>query len=119
MRKVYVARRNPANLALDRPRALIPHSTVHESRLYCLAAGLVSGIKNQRIKAASRATDAMLRNTVARPKLAATRPNSEVLSEAPIPDAVPTMPWAKLKRPLPLVRSAMTSAVSTPSTCVY
>ena len=44
MRKVYVARRNPANLALDRPRALIPHSTVHESRLYCLATGLVSGI---------------------------------------------------------------------------
>ena len=36
--------------------------------------------------------------------------------EAPIPDAVPTMPWAKLKRPVMPVISAITSAVSTPST---
>ena len=39
-----------------------------------------------------------------------------VPSDAPIPDAVPMMPCAKLKRPVPLVRSAMTSGVSTPST---
>src|SRR6516164_1939370 len=78
-----------------------------------LGDGFVSGIQNQMIKAATRATDAMLRNTIVCPKLTAMRPNSAVLSEAPIPDAVPTRPWARLKRPVPFVASAMTSAVIT------
>src|SRR5262249_48220670 len=85
-------------------------------RSYCFVDGLVSGIKNQRITTASRATDAMLKNTTVRPKLAATTPKSVVPSEAPIPDPVPTTPWAKLKRPVPPVTSAMTSAVNTPNT---
>src|SRR6516164_1231406 len=42
-------------------------------------------------------------------------PDIEVLSEAPTPETVPTTPWAKLNPPVPFVRSAMTSAVSTPS----
>src|SRR5262252_8360605 len=84
--------------------------------IYCLVDGLVSGMKNQRITTASRATNAILRNAAVRPKLAATTPKSVVPSEAPIPDPVPTMPWAKLKRPVPPVTSAMTSAVSTPNT---
>jgi hypothetical protein len=71
--------------------------------VYCSVDGFVSGISNQRVKAASRPTAAMLRNTPVRPKLTATRPKSVVLSEAPIPDTVPTMPWARLKRPVPLV----------------
>src|SRR5262249_20926898 len=45
-------------------------------RSYCFVDGLVSGMKNQRIKTASRATDAMLRKTAVRPKLAATTPKS-------------------------------------------
>ena len=57
----------------------------------------------------------MLRNPAARPKLPATRPVSVVLSEAPIPDIVPTKPSARLNRPVPLVRSETISAVSTPS----
>ena len=76
----------------------------------------VSGIKNQRINTATRAVAAMLRNTTVRPKLAAMTPNSAVLSEAPTPDAVPTRPCARLKRPVPFVRSATTSAVNTPTT---
>ena len=40
----------------------------------------------------------------------------ELRGTAPIPDAVPMMPWAKLNRPVPLVTSAMTSGVSTPTT---
>ena len=52
-----------------------------------IANGFVSGIKNQRIKTASKPTAAILTNVAARPKPAASRPNSVVLSEAPIPDA--------------------------------
>ena len=37
-------------------------------------------------------------------------------AEAPIPDAVPTRPCARLKRSVPFVKSAMTSAVKTPTT---
>jgi hypothetical protein len=59
--------------------------------------GLVSGIRSQRIAAPSRPTDAILRNAAVRPKLIAIKPKSAVLSAAPIPDAVPMMPWAKLK----------------------
>jgi hypothetical protein len=51
-----------------------------------LGYGLVSGIQNQMIRAPTRATEAMLRNTIDCPKLTAMRPNSAVLSEAPIPD---------------------------------
>jgi hypothetical protein len=64
-----------------------------------LVKGLVSGTKNQRIKTTTRATDAMLRNTAAPPKLAAMRSAQAsassarlkiaVLKEVPIPDAVP------------------------------
>ena len=54
--------------------------------------GLVSGIKSHMIEAASKATDAMLRNVAVRSKFAAIRPKSAVLSAAPIPDAVPMMP---------------------------
>jgi hypothetical protein len=50
---------------------------------------LVSGIKNQRIKTATSATDAMLRNTAAPPKLAAMRLKIAVLKKVSIPDAVP------------------------------
>src|SRR5215467_14685358 len=98
-------------------RAIIPADVRRVSPdIYCLVDGRVSGMKNQRITTASRATNAILRNAAVRPKLAATTPKSVVPSEAPIPDPVPTMPWAKLKRPVPPVTSAMTSAVSTPNT---
>jgi hypothetical protein len=39
-----------------------------------------------------------------------------VLSEAPIPVVVPTMPWPRLKCPVPRVRSAMMSGTITPNT---
>ena len=54
--------------------------------------GLVSGIKSHMIKAASKPTDAILRNVAAQSKFAAASPKSAVLSAAPSPDAVPTMP---------------------------
>ena len=54
--------------------------------------GLVSGIKSHMIEAPSRATAAIVRNVVVRPKFAAIRPKTAVLSAAPIPDAVPMMP---------------------------
>jgi hypothetical protein len=56
------------------------------------------------------------KNAALGPSLSATSPDSVVLIEAPMPDAVPTMPCAKLKRPVPPVRSAMIRAVRTPST---
>src|SRR6516225_548180 len=71
-----------------------------------LVEGLVSGIKNQRINTERRAAAAMLGNTTVRPKLTTMTPNSVVLNEAPIPDAIPTRPYAKLKRSLPFVTSA-------------
>ena len=54
--------------------------------------GLVSGIKSHIIEAASKPTDATLRNVAAQSKFAATNPKSAVLSAAPSPDAVPMMP---------------------------
>jgi hypothetical protein len=54
--------------------------------------GLVSGIKSHMIEAPSKATAAILRNVVVRPKFAAIRPKTAVLRAAPIPDAVPMMP---------------------------
>ena len=54
--------------------------------------GLVSGIKSHMIEAASKPTDATLRNVAAQSKFAATNPKSAVLSAAPSPDAVPMMP---------------------------
>jgi len=54
--------------------------------------GLVSGIKRHMIEAASKPTDAILRNVAAQSKFAATTPKSAVLSAAPSPDAVPTIP---------------------------
>jgi hypothetical protein len=53
--------------------------------------GLVSGIKSHMIEAASKPTDAILRNVAAQSKFAAASPKSAVLSAAPSPDAVPTM----------------------------
>ena len=50
--------------------------------------GLVSGIKSHMIEAASKPTDATLRNVAAQSKFAATNPKSAVLSAAPSPDAV-------------------------------
>ena len=35
--------------------------------------------------------------------------------KTPTPERVPRRPWAKLNRPVPFARSAMTSVVSTPS----
>src|ERR1700758_1501166 len=54
--------------------------------------GLVSGIKSHMIEAASKPTDATLRNVAAQSKFAATNPKSAALSAAPSPDAVPMMP---------------------------
>jgi hypothetical protein len=41
-------------------------------------------------------------------------PDIDVLTEPPIPERAPTRPCAKLNRPVPAVRSAMTNAVRTP-----
>ena len=49
------------------------------------------------------------------PNLLTTRPDMEVLKEAPTADSVATRAWARLNRPVPFVRSAMTSVVNTPS----
>ena len=87
------------------PRACAGDSAAH---------GLVSGIRNKTTRVARRATAAIPANPATRPRSCATTPESVVLSEAPIPDAVPTMPWARLNRPVPLVISATTRAVSTP-----
>ena len=94
--------------ARDRPIGAAP-----PGRFVC---GLVSGIRNKTTIVASKAVAAIHKNPALEPSLSATRPDSVVLIEAPIPDAVPTIPWAKLKRPVPPVISAMTSAVRTPST---
>jgi hypothetical protein len=59
---------------------------------YLSVDGLVSGIKSHMIEAASKPTDAILRNVAAQSKFAAASPKSAVLSAAPSPDAVPTMP---------------------------
>jgi len=64
----------------------------------------------------SDAVAAIHKNATLGPSLSATKPDSVVLIEAPMPDAVPTMPCAKLKRPVPPVRSAMIRAVRTPNT---
>ena len=53
---------------------------------------LLDGIKSHMIEAPSKATAAIVRNVVVRPKFAAIRPKTAVLSAAPIPDAVPMMP---------------------------
>jgi hypothetical protein len=86
------------------------------SVLVCSVGGFVSGIRNQIMSVPSDAVAAMDKNAALEPSLSATSPDNVVLMEAPMPDAVPTMPCAKLKRPVPPVRSAMTSAVRTPST---
>ena len=63
----------------------------------------------------SNAVAAIHKNAALGPSFSATNPDSVVLIEAPMPDAVPTMPCAKLKRPVLPVRSAMIRAVRTPS----
>src|SRR6185437_11641816 len=88
---------------------------VYRLRCSFLFDGLVSGISNHSRTTAVRAAAAMPRNPATLPRLTATRPESVVLSEAPTPDIVPTNPCARLNRPVPVVRSATTSAVSTPS----
>jgi hypothetical protein len=70
-------------------RALHPLNTTMS---YFSVDGLVSGIKSHMIEAASKPTDAILRNVAAQSKFAAASPKSAVLSAAPSPDAVPTMP---------------------------
>jgi transcriptional regulator with XRE-family HTH domain len=73
-----------------------PHGGIINSHFltmnYFSVDGLVSGIKSHMIEAPSKATAAILRNVVVRPKLAAIRPKTAVLRAAPIPDAVPMMP---------------------------
>ena len=80
-----------------------------------LVEGLVSGIKNQRINTERRAAAAMLRNTTVRPKLTTMPPNSTVLNEGPIPDAIPTRPCARLNGAVRHVGNH-TSMVITPTT---
>jgi hypothetical protein len=70
-------------------RALHP---LNPTMSYFSVDGLVSGIKSHMIEAASKPTDAILRNVAAQSKFAAASPKSAVLSAAPSPDAVPTMP---------------------------
>ena len=52
----------------------------------------------------------MPRNPIALPKSPAMMPNNAVLSDAPIPEKVPTKPCAKLNLPVPFVRSAINAA---------
>jgi hypothetical protein len=80
-----------------------------------LVEGLVSGSKNQRINTDRRAAAAMLRNTTVRPKLTTMPPNSTVLNEGPIPDAIPTRPCARLNGAVRHVGNH-TSMVITPTT---
>jgi hypothetical protein len=59
---------------------------------------------------AIRPTANTLDNPAAWPNFSTTTPDIDVLSEAPTPETAPTRPWARLNRPVPLVRSAITSA---------
>src|SRR5262245_2494897 len=70
-------------------RALHP---LNPTMSYFSVDGRVSGIKSHMIEAASKPTDAILRNVAAQSKFAAASPKRAVLSAAPSPDAAPTMP---------------------------
>ena len=64
--------------------------------------GFVSGMKSQRIATARTATAVTPKNPAEWPHLPTTRPDSDVLSDAPIPEKVPINPCARLNRPVPL-----------------
>jgi hypothetical protein len=77
-----------------KPAQILEHSVLllNPTMSYFSVDGLVSGIKSHMIEAASKPTNAILRNVAAQSKFAAASPKSAVLSAAPSPDAVPTMP---------------------------
>jgi hypothetical protein len=76
--------------------------------------GFVSGINAKTISTAVTPTAVALNNPANCPNLSTMIPDIDVLTEAPIPERAPTRPCAKLNRPVPAVRSAMTDAVRTP-----
>ena len=78
--------------SLEAPASNARFHLLNPTMSYFSVDGLVSGIKSHMIEAASKPTDATLRNVAAQSKFAATNPKSAVLSAAPSPDAVPMMP---------------------------
>jgi len=60
------------------------------------------------------ATTARKRNATLKPARCTMKPVMPLESDAPKPVAVATTPWVKLNRPVPRVKSAITSTLSTP-----
>src|SRR5437763_2461688 len=75
---------------------------------------LVSGIKIQKMPNANVATPARKRNAGLYPVRCTMKPVMPLESDAPKPVAVATTPRVKLNRPVPRVRSAITSTLTTP-----
>jgi hypothetical protein len=74
----------------------------------------VSGMKTQNMLNANVATPARKRNAALKPARCAMKPVMPLESDAPKPVAVATTPCVKLNRPVPRVRSAITSTLTTP-----
>jgi hypothetical protein len=79
----------------------------------------VSGIKIQKIPNANVATPARKRNAALKPTHCTMKPVMPLESDAPKPVAVATTPCVKLNRPVPRVRSAITSTLTTPKRSAY
>src|SRR5262249_20871713 len=76
---------------------------------------IVSGISRKVSTSPAAPMQARPRNATLLPSRSLIHPASVVLSEAPMPIPLPTMPCARLKRPVPRVMSAMVSGTSTPN----
>src|SRR6266478_7194985 len=74
----------------------------------------VSGMKIQNMPNAKVATPARKRNAALKPARCTMNPVMPLESDAPKPVAVATTPCVKLNRPVPRVRSAITSTLTTP-----
>ena len=79
-------------------------------RYSLLFGGWVSGIKTT-VEQSGQGHRRNTNPTARTAEVPSYEPESVVLSEAPIPDIVPTNPCARLNRPAPAVRSATISAV--------
>src|SRR5215472_15231565 len=77
---------------------------------------MVSGISRKVSTSPAAPMHPRPRNATLLPSRSLIHPANVVLIEAPIPIPLPTMPWARLKRPVPRVISAIVSGTSTPNT---
>src|SRR5262245_22838227 len=86
------------------------------SSIGTLFISLVSGISSQTSANPRAPMQASPRKALPLPSRSLIHPAKVVLTEAPIPIPVPTIPCARLKWPVPRVMSAIVSGTSTPNT---